>query len=119
MLNIKRRFLVGSSGLVWNLSMKLGMEAYVEEVTVGVGFGAMSMDRLSSACMDRVRRESQWQNLEGIAVFKGLVNKEELGRKQRIDQRSNRKTSTVVSEAKERGLEGEWLTVLTVAKGSG
>lgn len=58
MLSIKRRFLVGSSGLVWNLSMKLGMETYVE-VTVGVGFGAMSMDRLSSGCMDRVRREEK------------------------------------------------------------
>lgn len=81
--------------------MKLGMETYVE-VTVGIGFGAMNMDRLSSACMDRVRRESQWQNLEGRAVFKGLVNKEDLGRRQRIDQSSNRKTSTVVSEAKER-----------------
>ena len=44
-----------SSVLVGNLSMKLGVEMCVE-VTVGMGFGAMNVDRFS--CMDRVRRES-------------------------------------------------------------
>ena len=44
-----------SSVLVGNLSMKLGVEMCVE-VTVGMGFRAMNVDRFS--CMDRVRRES-------------------------------------------------------------
>lgn len=48
--------LVGISVLVGNLSIKFGVEMCVE-VTVGMGFGAMNMDRFS--CMDRVRRESQ------------------------------------------------------------
>lgn len=76
-MKIKRHYLVGSSILVWHLSVRLGMEICLK-VTVGMGFGAMSMNRFSSACTCGVKRESQWQNLEGIPTFKELEIKRKL-----------------------------------------
>lgn len=55
-MKYKEDILVGISVLVGNVSIKFGVEMCVE-VTVGMGFGAMNVDRFS--CMDRVRRENQ------------------------------------------------------------
>lgn len=55
-MNIKRHDLVGSSVLVWHLSLRRGMEMYVK-VTVGIGFGAQVwIDFPVPACVGEKRK---------------------------------------------------------------
>lgn len=88
------------------------------EVTVGVGFGGVSMDTFQFLQMWGEKIKSTFKGLESMPMFKGLVNKEELGRRVRIDQRSKREIWTVISRAMCR-LHEEMVTVLSIAEGSG
>lgn len=70
------------------------------QVTVGEGFGPVSMDTFQFLQVWGEKRKPMFKRLERIPTFTGLVNKEELGRRVRTDQRSKRKIwTTIITKA--------------------
>lgn len=73
------------------------------QVTVGVGFGPVSMDTFQFLQVWGEKRKPMFKRLESIPTSTGLVNKEELGRRVRTDQRSKRKIwTTIITKAMKR-----------------